>query len=511
MKVLIADDEYYTRLGLAKRIREWDGQADIREAETGADALRLIERDPPDILLADIRMPEMDGLTLVERVRLQYPAVTSVMISGFAEFAYAKQALAFGVKDYLLKPIDRGEFMSLLERLYEEIGRRKRSNSAALLNRLLYSAAEDANANAGAGDPASLLPEGRPFAVMAVQCAGAATAEDIDGFLGALREAKLPVAVDGYASRLHDNERIVLLYAADPATDLELFNMHMELCLAQLRALFRTMPESFSAGVSRTRIGGSIKEAYGEAKLALNCRLLSGLNRTNSYEKEAQRGRYNIEGAEEIAGALFHKLTALRCEEAKQIVANVFERLKRDKERLTVQSLQDTYCRFVLILNSSIEYLRGKHPECVCEYFEQCDISGFTSFDELPLSLHRSIDAIRERFPPDPANESVVEEIKRFIAGHYYEDILLDDIARKQYYVDPSYLSRLFKHETGVKFSEYLLSVRMQRAKELLETCPQLSISDVANAVGYNDSSYFVQLFKKYYGQTPGKFRQAQM
>ena len=100
----------------------------------------------------------------------------------------------------------------------------------------------------------------------------------------------------------------------------------------------------------------------------------------------------------------------------------------------------------------------------------------------------------------------IVTEILAYVAQNYQDNISIGELAEHKYFMNSSYLSRLFKNETGQTFSSYLMEFRMRKAKELLES-DWLKISDVAMQSGYNDVSRFIQYFKKSYGMTPEEYR----
>ena len=118
MKVMIVDDEAIIREGLNYLLKDiLKGYDVIGTAEHGAEALKLLKRELPQVLITDIRMPVMDGIQLCKEVRNSYPQLPIIIISGHEEFQYAKQALQLGVSDYLLKPVDRVELAVALEKL----------------------------------------------------------------------------------------------------------------------------------------------------------------------------------------------------------------------------------------------------------------------------------------------------------------------------------------------------------------------------------------------------------
>lgn len=117
-RVLLVEDEAVIRSGLKKLIEEVvTGFKVEAEAANGREALQLLQHSPPDLLITDIRMAELNGLDLIRRVREQYPALAILIISGYSDFEYAKQAMRYGVSDYLLKPVDRSELAQFLDKL----------------------------------------------------------------------------------------------------------------------------------------------------------------------------------------------------------------------------------------------------------------------------------------------------------------------------------------------------------------------------------------------------------
>lgn len=116
MYILIVDDEYYARKATVKIVKEWDDRVEIEEAENGQDALEAVTRRMPDLLLVDVRMPEMDGIELCRRLRALSEDVDIVIISGYADFSYAQQAIHFRVEQYILKPVFPQSLCEALER-----------------------------------------------------------------------------------------------------------------------------------------------------------------------------------------------------------------------------------------------------------------------------------------------------------------------------------------------------------------------------------------------------------
>lgn len=133
-----------------------------------------------------------------------------------------------------------------------------------------------------------------------------------------------------------------------------------------------------------------------------------------------------------------------------------------------------------------------------------------------PEELREAIGELLKKKEPwrmDPADakregNNVIDEIKEYVANNYRYDISLRELASQRYFLNPSYLSRLFKAETGMNFSKYLVNYRMERGKELLQNTA-FKVSEIADCVGYNDTSYFIHTFRRQYEMTPEQFRAA--
>jgi two-component system response regulator YesN len=140
MKVLIVEDEYYARKRLMKMVHEWDRNIIITDdVETGNEAIASILREAPDLVLTDIRMPEMDGLELSRYIMENHPTIFVAILSGYADFEFAQKAIRFNVKRYILKPLKKDDLHVCLNELMEswEEKNREREQSTVMLNRIV--------------------------------------------------------------------------------------------------------------------------------------------------------------------------------------------------------------------------------------------------------------------------------------------------------------------------------------------------------------------------------------
>lgn len=120
MRIIVADDEYFARKALVKSIGQLEEEIELCEAEDGTEVMELLEARGADLVVTDIRMPDMDGLEVAKNIQARFPDVSVIIESGYADFGYATSALRYGVKDYLTKPVKREELEKAIQRVKEE-------------------------------------------------------------------------------------------------------------------------------------------------------------------------------------------------------------------------------------------------------------------------------------------------------------------------------------------------------------------------------------------------------
>ena len=119
MRIIVADDEYFARKALVKSIGQLEEEIELCEAEDGTEVMELLEAGGADLVVTDIRMPDMDGLEVAKNIQARFPDVSVIIESGYADFGYATSALRYGVKDYLTKPVKREELEKAIQRVKE--------------------------------------------------------------------------------------------------------------------------------------------------------------------------------------------------------------------------------------------------------------------------------------------------------------------------------------------------------------------------------------------------------
>lgn len=485
MRFAVADDVLLARKAVEKLILEWDRDSTVCcSCDNGDEVLKVLEDQKVGVLVTDIRMPGLNGIALSEVVRQRFPSVDVVLVSGYATFDYARAALHNGVRDYLLKPLKREDLFHTLdaikkaraeEKRQEDLLRevQKRAGSFLLLRYL-----------SGEERPEDVLP--REMTGLKNGCFFAAQimVKGVKFEELSIRLRDLSFSRDLiFEDILHSGAGVIVSCGEERAV--AVYDKKIR-ALGTLAEQERKEGHPAAVGVSMLLTGpDSIREAYSQARRACCLRL-----------QDPERGLYrfdNDRGKELLSKEDLHlirnHLNAKRVREAKEFC------LKKliQPDMTTVLQLEQSY-QALLGICFTMDMEAIYRP-----LWDFDDMNGLLDYICSMACCSGETDRT--------VNEGdIIDEIQAFLEDNYYCEISLNELAATKYFMNPNYLSRLFKARTGMGFSKYLLGLRMKKAEELLEN-GDMNINEVALMVGYTSPSYFIQNFKKYFGRTPGTQR----
>lgn len=488
MRIIVADDEYFARKAIVQMIADWDPDIEIIEAEDGAAALEAVETLSPELLLTDIRMPGMDGIRLAALIQERGLRTPVAIISGFDDFSYAQQAIKYKVENYLLKPIDRQELYPLLDRWKYLQARSREAARESVLADAVYGEAE-------------LVCEPGLYAQTAA-------IRSSSGRLAALtKSAKEWIAkrcVDGLAVPDKHEAGLLVVWACYRSESMDETGGLKFMCDTYVRQAAEEADETVAAaGVSGLFAEPRrLEEAYKQAKTAALQSALTEGGQTVPGAELASRYSYDALALREWTDAFRRKTDKLQEQEAIGMIRQWLD--EAAARSYSASMLQDWFATIVNLLNG----LAGRLPgEAGTGFIAWRGLFEYASLKALGDDLAARLQEIVARVKENESKADIVEHLKQYVDENYKNRIVLEELAASTYFVDPSYLSRLFKRKSGMGFAQYVLTVRMEKAKRMLESDPSLSVADVATEVGFNDYSYFIQMYKKVYGETPGKFR----
>ncbi len=524
-RAMIVDDEAEVREGIVARL-DWEklGFEVVAEAENGLEAIEKAESDEVDLLLTDIKMPFMDGLTMIAEFRTLHPSAKVVILSGFDDADYARQAIKLGVTEYALKPVNAEELSGVLARmraqldreynekldiakLREEYERALPAMKERFLGELLWrrmGEEEIAEGIAAYGLDVGELP-GKLVLVFDIRLRGA-PARELEGGLVPISISQLiEQSLRGrcnlaLCSGLSEIVAVTAWEEADPVSRAVL------LCNDISARCKRILDVRVTCGVSKRYSSlCDTPAAYAEARAALEYREEPGLGRA-IYIGDAETGGGQGGMLDERTERLL--LSAVRAGSPAQ-VEGVVDGLVRALDRLGDDAWQKQ--AYVVSVYNSLNRIVMQHGlSGETELTERIAFRGGPPAGERELrawltdaclALCGCVARRRESMP-----RLLAEKAVRFIGERYGESSLSAETVCAHLHVSRSYFFEVFKKETGRSFVQYLTDVRMDRAVELLHD-PEMKTITVAYAVGYEEPNYFSHVFKRRFGVTPARYR----
>lgn len=536
LKVLIADDEQLICRMLTKMI-DWEkeGLELLDCVYNGRDVLDAIENKRPDIVITDICMPCMDGLQIVEKAKEKGIHIDFIIMSGYKNFEYAHTALNLGVKHYLLKPINKNELNEILrrivaerkticeseeriERLVEKANngtkkiRKHFLNNVIRNNRYTRSLMEDGKENEELNEePLNCEFQQDSFIALFTKIDAENPNYDMKSLLDEVNyliEKNLQLYDWEYINS-YVNSGVITIINYPKAEYIEL-----EAVCEKLFSQCRLEMDKFSGfyvtlgvGETKERIS-EVQDSIRESVEAIQCRLKKGVNRLIMPEE-------------------------LKYREIK--IADIFTENDRNNLAKTIESLDyNAYNQYFMEMYTRIKEYPKYSPtvifelidqlkeqiieiwnendidETICNEFEK-EIQYVMDFnikeDMMIYSVSEDIRIYFTRVYQENQNKSKmpIRIAKKYIQENFDSPITLEEVA-EAISLSPAYLSTLFKKEIGIKFSDYLISCRMEKAKQLLKESGE-SMQIIAEQVGYSDAKYFSKTFFKTIGLKPSEYR----
>ena len=521
LKVLLADDEMLVRVGIKSSIAWSDyGFELVGEASNGLDAWRLIEETEPDILITDIQMPKLDGLGLLAKIKESGRDIRTIILTCHSDFDYAKQAIHYGVKDYVLKlSMTPDELLAILLELKDELSQRPAAasrpaahvNSAELRQLFLY------KLQSGALDGREALAEQlEALALPLVLDRLVAMRLILETHAAAPAEKGLPLATENLCCNLLEEwlrkSRNGALFSLDKAEFFLLINSpaDLEQSAAEIQGLLKKyLNLSVSIGISAPHGPDDAHLLWEEAEAALERRfftgggactcyqacahLLSSLPPVYDYDTERNLAELLSRADRAQVETLLFPLLSSIC------ASSGTKRRCMDRLDEVLATFSHTAKRFG---GTRQEFCREYH----CQWEEELHALEFSSaiipwFAKLIPDFCDYLTRCRNR-----QYRSEIVLIQDYIKQHYSEKITLD-FAASYVFMSPSHFSKLFKKSTGKNFVDYLSEIRIEKAKRLLLESTLL-IYQISEQVGYTSFNYFTKVFKKYTGLTPEEYRQ---
>lgn len=526
IKLLIVDDESVTRKGLMKHLN-WSelGVDFIEEAAGGLEGLEIAAGFHPDIVLSDIRMPGMDGIQFANRIRTQFPECRIIFISGYSDKEYLKAAIHLNAVSYVEKPIDLDELKDVVKKAialcFEDEKKKltEKSISTALSESVPFIRQNVAsNLICGKNISEELYADLKiagvdfnindPFAVLIIKPAfrtEASNEERLHGGNALLNMLEEQLKDSKHICAVKDSGHIIVIFSYP-------INGMRKQILTIFESLKTQIKESGSectnlyCAAGQTVMGiNQIRKSYETAVLALQKLFFRGYGQIVFYENKPEKSFSCNE-------RILSTFSELLLEQNKNAIAELIEKLCRDiklNEGTLADEVKNIFYKLSSILFGEAEK-RGldlNHEEDQGGKHLWSLISDFQTLQELKEYLCNITNAVIDGIEDMKSTSRAVLNVIQFIRENYSNADLSVKMLADRVYLTPTYLSTLFRKETGKTISDFIIEVRIERSKDLLVK-QNIKLIEVAESVGYGDANYYAKVFKKQTGMAPSTYRE---
>lgn len=529
--IILVDDEREIRESVSELV-EWEknGFEFLGSAENGVDALQLIERRVPDVIITDIKMPVMDGIQLAKQIREEYPTVKLIFLSGYDEFEFAVSGIQLNIAAYLLKPIMKKELEQTLDQVRGQL--EEEARAATDLQRIEQGYLANMEVMK-VSFLISLLTESYPFF----------QTEELQPFL------------QRYQLEFLLKKKVMLNIHLDTGMEEQPGSRHVELLRFSLSNLVRDKIKQYMEaevflfasnvicliGEEEEKIDDLLdplaKEIYASARKLFRKKITVGISEkfdrisetkqafqstidAINYAKVTKKGNIvsisDIEPPsrelsgfnEELESQLLLAIKLGDKEEVRQLITKVTEDMYASSSRYKAMLRLVLGEFFVLTMRA----LRESGVELDEKYLDQLSFSQeIMEYENIEIVRKRLIDFCTELMGKiqqhrENQTSTLAAEGKQYLKENYADAELSLKKVSGHLLISPSYFSSVFKKEVGRSFTAYLTDIRMKKAKELVLTS-DLKMFEIALKCGFTDQHYFSYSFKKFYDQSPSKMR----
>lgn len=501
-KVVIADDEKIIREGLEQLV-DWnlfDFEV-VGVFEDGNSLIEYMKRNPVDVIITDIKMPNGTGLDVAgycyeKRIKCQV-----VLISAYQEFELAKSALKYGVREYLLKPLDMDAIEELMEKLKVQLDEEKYKTA-------LYFESENeflSNLILGILNDQDLVRDRIRFFYPDIDpdaCVCALVNLSIEGYERFSNEQwhyerqQFGDALDNFCGVVGKDTIFRVVYKSKSDIRLLLLmkntvtleGTEKALCEQQME-LFRSIFEEIFC----TNINVSIENVYSNVFQLVECQ-------KEIVQKKGQLQRRNLREKKKLIVA---NLLENNNRTAYRIFQGVMENeLLREDLLVKKEFVNDLFLRLIHLLEES-DVKRLKDIETIINFQilsgirTQDDLQTYCNnvFGKVDLSTDKGIQVI----------DGVVEKVVAYIEQHVMEDILMEDVAN-QMYISVPYLAKHFKEKTGETFLQCVTRKKMEKAAQMIRDTDYM-VYEIGEKLGYHTPRYFSKLFYEYMKCYPSEYK----
>lgn len=504
MRVIIVEDELRIREGMGKLIRKF-GHTVLGEASDGEEGLEMILRFKPDLVITDIRMPKIDGLEMIKKICDQKVPVHIVILSGYSEFDYAKQAIRYGVDDYLLKPLSANDVKVMLDKIGEKIYRDYLAGDTSEIHfrNFLTCGERENEKKCKALEQICGFPAEGNYEIFV-------------GYIGNMpsqyRE-DMEVELEQLKQKYHE---VLFCYVMVDSRQ----TVYVIVCDMEKEERLKEVEKSFYNRILLREQGRKEQPVWTKQRFK---RLDTLKNvQKNMEERIGYALAFQYDGwmPNEIED-LFQTVPYTAPVDILNCLRNAIcrEDWKKGKEEaekflhymhtsgFAPDDIRSAFVKNYYFISETVRDIN----RAAFQHLQGANIlrriETSVTWNEMERAFRDIIHILSDTpVVREDISNYVIKKAINYIREHYQEGITQEEIS-EELDITPEYLSTLFNREMGINFSTFLKKFRISHAKRLLKGT-DMKIYQIAASVGYSDSKYFQRVFKDEIGVSPGEYRQ---
>lgn len=527
--LLIADDEQLERQALRFIIeKKCPDVRVIGETGDGNSAVSIAVREKPDIVLMDIRMPELNGLEAARAIRTMLPHTAIIILTAFDEFSYAKEALSSGAVEYLLKPLHPNDLLQTLEAVVAKVGERKRREQ------------EEAELRKNVEQAMPFIKHSFIQDLLSGKISDLSNFRDRAGFLGIKAESGviLVANIDNFkqitrsASELErqivkqrvyqqtceivgeemlvvpfGGDEIVILIGYEETINQAKVEVHVREIARKIRDGITQLGISLTIGIGRYYDDPlQFHKSYLEASSAEQQKIYIGDNQIIHIDDLPHLSEVAFRYPFNYERNLLDKVRCGERQQAKEILRQLLHEIFTAKA--SIEMVKACVLELLIVLSraaveggANLEKLTLLNFNCINQ------LTGCVDREEVRCWIFDALDQFMDNMLENRTSMNVrlINKACAYITENFHKSISLEEVAQTVH-LSPYYFSRIFKAEQGCNFVDFLTKVRIDKAKQLLQN-PEQTVVRVASEAGYQDASYFCRVFRQEVGVTPNQYR----
>lgn len=490
-RVVVVDDESIAVKAICRVLETHCPQFEVvGTAGNGEEALEVIGNTSPDLILTDIAMPLMGGLELIHQASVRLPSLCFVIISGYQDFEYVRDAIRNGVLDYLTKPIVPSQVAATMKNVEDKLRRFYYDRRNTILRRLCL------GETVAQEEIRKFFPQEEFYAALLRE-------NGLPRRYSPAREPELYGTIDEiYSVYGRDNMEELFLIPKEMLGEQSLVDYMKKVELRQKAENSYTTLLYYGNAFSGTEISGKLRDLY----YWLNTLSTVGFSQTVDLDRSRDlSGRLPAPDTTELSGLLremeqFAKLR--RYDKLQKCITKAFAQWEEKRRpQLWVEHASRQILNFIRLQTGDEESLIESEYQLEDAFYYS------TSMEMLQQNLHALFFRFEENEKEQPKADSpeFFGNIEKYLKSHLSEPLSLQELS-DLFAISQAYMSRLFRKYTGQSYNQYLTGIRMERAKDLMKESSELFVRDIAELVGYRDQFYFSRIFHSYTGKSPAEY-----